>query len=55
MRRKNIWDSGTTSVSCLYHTISPEKRILYCANAGDSRAVLWYDMNFYLQVSKQIV
>eukprot|EP00475_Leptophrys_vorax_P035618 TRINITY_DN5891_c0_g1_i2.p1 TRINITY_DN5891_c0_g1~~TRINITY_DN5891_c0_g1_i2.p1 ORF type:complete len:464 (-),score=121.07 TRINITY_DN5891_c0_g1_i2:53-1444(-) len=40
LRRRNIWDSGTTCVSVLLHKISPEIRLLYCANAGDSRAVL---------------
>ncbi len=42
LRRQNILQSGTTSVTAYIRTLANGKRWLYVANAGDSRAVLWY-------------
>jgi len=38
--RKGLSVSGSTAVTCLIRKEEKEKRILYCANIGDSRAVL---------------
>merc|ERR1719334_2320633 len=39
IRRMDIIQSGTTSVTCIVR-FEDDDRILYCANCGDSRAVL---------------
>lgn len=42
LRRSNILKSGTTSVTCVVRE-NEGKRTLFCANVGDSRAVLCRD------------
>eukprot|EP01083_Nonionella_stella_P083037 229440_1 len=42
IRRMDIIQSGTTAVTCIV-THESDERILYCANCGDSRAVLCRD------------
>jgi serine/threonine protein phosphatase PrpC len=38
---ENIGSSGCTAVTVLLRTKSDGSRWLYCANVGDSRAILW--------------